>query len=143
MNKLENSNFEYKNYSIYQYTYQASEFDEKELLLYNDWFNNGTFNVWRHKRMLSQIDVMLSAYLSAVWLTVGVIEEVEDAVWLLEGVTEGLEDAVWLTNDVSEAVCVCVGDCELDEVTDCDEVGLLVGDTDTVGLGLEENGITS
>jgi hypothetical protein len=58
-------------------------------------------------------------------------------------VLEDVDDAVWLTEDVSEAVCVCVGDCELDEVADCEVVGLLVGDTDTVGLGLEENGITS
>ena len=64
-------------------------------------------------------------------------------VWLPEGVLEKLEDAVWLTDDVSEAVCVCVGDCELDAVTDCDVVGLLVGDTDAVGLGLIDGAITS
>ena len=57
--------------------------------------------------------------------------------------TEKLEDAVWLTDDVSEAVCVCVGDCELDAVTDCDMVGLLTGDTDTVGLGLIDGAIIS
>ena len=57
--------------------------------------------------------------------------------------TEKLEDAVWLTDDVSEAVCVCVGDCELDAITDCDVVGLLVGDTDAVGLGLIDGAITS
>jgi len=73
----------------------------------------------------------------------GVILDVIDGEGVCEDVIKGLEDAVWLIDDVSEAVCVCVGDCELDEVTDCDEVGLLVGDTDTVGLGLIDGAIIS
>ena len=56
---------------------------------------------------------------------------------------EGVMDSVWLTEDVSEAVCVCVGDCELDAITDCEMLGLLTGDTDSVGLGLIDGAIIS
>ena len=101
MNKLENSNFEYKSYSIHQNTYKENEFDEKELLLYKDWFNNGTVDVWRHKRMLSHIDVMLSAYPSSVWLTVG------DGRWGTSARYINLKGVKALATDIDDRLLKC------------------------------------
>lgn len=70
MNNESNTNFQYKSYTAHKNSYQVNEHDEKEFLLYRDWYNTGTVDVWRHTRMLSHIDPLLTAYPSADWLTV-------------------------------------------------------------------------
>ena len=70
MDKESNTNFQYKSYTAHKNSYQVNEHNEKEFLLYKDWYNNGTVDVWRHTRMLSHIDPILTSYPSAGWLAV-------------------------------------------------------------------------
>lgn len=67
---MSNSNFHHRSYQLHQQSYVKTDI-EGELRLYEDWFEKGTVDVWRHLRMLNNIDPFLQHYPNAKWLTIG------------------------------------------------------------------------
>ncbi|MEO6303173.1 MAG: class I SAM-dependent methyltransferase [Bacteroidia bacterium] len=61
---------EQNSYKIHENSYKDTEI-EKELLMYRNWFEKNTTDLWRHKRMLSILDPFLINDKNSYWLTVG------------------------------------------------------------------------
>ncbi len=67
---MDNTNFHEKSYQLQEHTYAKFNLDA-ELKMYDNWFDRGTTDVWRHLRMLENIDPFLNYYHGAEWLTIG------------------------------------------------------------------------
>ncbi len=61
---------EEKSYKVHEQTFSNLEI-EKELLLYKNWFDNKTTDLWRHLQMLSVLDPFLENHKGSSWLTIG------------------------------------------------------------------------
>jgi len=61
---------EENSYRLHEKSFAHSNI-EKELLVYKNWFDSNTTDVWRHKRMLSVLNPFLNNDPAAKWLTVG------------------------------------------------------------------------
>lgn len=63
--------FHSKSYELHAKTYASRKNHTDELELYRNWFDNGSVDVWRHRRMLQGLDPFLQLYKGSSWLTVG------------------------------------------------------------------------
>jgi ubiquinone/menaquinone biosynthesis C-methylase UbiE len=68
-NLSHNSNYQFESYAAHSEIYKEIKI-ENDFLIYKDWFNNGTVDVWRHIRMFKHIDPLLKTYINAKWLSV-------------------------------------------------------------------------
>ena len=62
-------NYQFISYAAHSKTYKEDLID-KDFLIYKDWLNNGTVDVWRHIRMFENIDPLLKLYYNYNWLSV-------------------------------------------------------------------------
>lgn len=61
---------EERSYKSHEASYATTKVDE-DLLIYKNWFERNTTDLWRHLRMLSVLNPFLLHHKNAKWLTVG------------------------------------------------------------------------